>query len=96
MVAKAVGFLDVWGDIFVWTREDVDDWLAQFCVALGCEIDGFGSVWVLLECGDAVADDWVGVEVLRALSVGCSGLCLVRRRGSYLRRGRQMMALRYR
>lgn len=95
-VTDGIGLLDVGGDIFVGTRENVDEGLAEFLVAGRCEVERLGAVWVFLEGGDAVADDGVGVEVLRGLSVDCFGGMVVRGRGSYLRRGRRMRGLRFR
>jgi hypothetical protein len=42
-----------------------DNWLAQLLVTLSCQIKRSRAIWVLLECGDAVANDWVGVQVLQ-------------------------------
>lgn len=68
-VTDGVEFCNVWVDVLVGLGEIWKDWLGKCLVALVGKREGFLSKRILLEGGDRVAEQWVGSQVLREVSI---------------------------
>jgi hypothetical protein len=68
-VTDGVEFCNVWVDVLVGLGEIWKDWLGKCLVTLVGKREGFLSKRILLEGGDRVAEQRVGSQVLREVSI---------------------------